>query len=130
MQHKLNELFFLDRPGSPTAFSYTSVTHSSVTLSWSDPLISGGSEITAYNIEITEPAGMTCPSQQCSLNSTEYSTTIDKLNFNTQYTFIIQASSCGGVSVNSSLILFLQAEGDSIDQPYHASSLFVIGFIL
>lgn len=104
-------------PGPPTAFSYTSVTHSSVTLSWSDPLTSGGSDITAYNIEITEPAGMTCPSEQCSLDPTEYSTTIDNRIFNTQYTFIIKASSCGGVSTNSSLTLFLQAEGDS-NQPY------------
>ena len=84
-------------------FINTSSTFSSVTLSWSAPLLFGGVNVTAYDIDIIQPAGTDCPQQQCSLGPSDYVTTIDNLIHNTLYTFTITASSCGGVGTSATL---------------------------
>ena len=76
----------------------------------------GGVVVTAYNIEITQPAGTPCPSNQCSLDPSTHTTTITNLDYNIEYIFAITASSCGGASAKASLTTFVIGKGASLQK--------------
>ena len=80
-------------------------------LSWSEPVSLGGVAITGYNIEVTEPHGITCSTSQCCLGPSASTSTITNLDYNTDYTFSISASNCVGIGDTATLNVSIIGKG-------------------
>ena len=85
-----------DSPGSPTLINAPSlltcdpVNGNQVTLNWTN---TGG---LYYLLNVTGPAGYTCPADQC--NVTTINTTITGLLCSSNYTVTVRAVNCAGAS--------------------------------
>ena len=79
-----------------------SITIGNVSLEWTQPNDTGGQgvDIERYMLNVTGPAGYTCPADQCNVTTTN--TTITGLLCNTSYTVTVRAVNCIGESKNSS----------------------------
>ena len=88
-----------DSPGSPTLINAQSlltcdsVNGNQVTLNWTD------TDGLYYLLDVTGPAGYTCPADQCNVTTTI--TTITGLLCNTSYTVTVRAVNCAGSSAPS-----------------------------
>ena len=74
------------------------------TLHWTSPTDTGGQgvDIKWYLLNVTGPAGYTCPADQCNVTTTN--TTITGLLCNSNYTVTVRAVNCAGASAPSQVI--------------------------
>ena len=86
-------------PGPPTSLNSSLLTCDAVngnhaTLKWTQPNNTGGQnvKISRYLLDVTGPAGYTCPAKQCNVTTTN--TTITGLLCNTNYTVTVRAVNC------------------------------------
>ena len=84
------------------ASSCDSVTGNQVTIQWTPPTYTGGVDIEGYLVNVTGPAGYTCPPDQCNVTTT--STTLTGLQCNTTYQISVRAVTCIGVGDASDTI--------------------------
>ena len=76
-----------------------------VSLEWNQPNDTGGQDLTIehYVVNVTGPAGFTCPANQCNVTTTN--TTITGLLCNTSYTVTVTAVNCIGEGNSSNPII-------------------------
>ena len=101
-----------------------------VSLEWTQPNDTSGQDLTIehYVVNVTGPAGFTCPADQCNVTTTN--TTITGLLCNTSYTVTVRAVNCIGegntsnpIMINSGLshILWVSSTlASSFSDNYHS----------
>ena len=75
-------------------------------IAWTQPIDTGGKGVIIeyYLVNVTGPAGFTCPPAQCNVTTTE--TIITKLTCDVTYSVTVRAVSCNGVgNISNSLTI-------------------------